>query len=62
MKTNGIFVFSVRMSPIIPQLKTFYWSEKIIMTKKRKIAVFIEFCPLPSVLNFKLIFAKTLKV
>ena len=53
MKTNGIFVFSVPMSAIIHHVKLFYWPEKINMAKKRKMAVFIEFCPLPAMLNFK---------
>ena len=53
MKTNGIFVFSVPMSTIIHHGKLFYWPEKINMAKKRKMAVFIEFCPLPAMLNFK---------
>ena len=31
----------------------FYWPQKINMAKKRKTAGFIEFCPLPSMVNFK---------
>ena len=41
MKTNGIFVFSVPISPITPQCKTFCWAEKINIAKKRKMAVFM---------------------
>ena len=62
METNGIFVSSVPMSTIIHHGELFYWPEKINMAKKRKMAVFIEFCPLPSMVNFKRIFAKTLNI
>ena len=53
MKNNGIFVFSGHMSTNIHEEDLFYWSEKINMPKKRKMAVFIEFSPLPLMLNFK---------
>ena len=53
MKTNGRFVFSVPMSNNIHHFELFYWPEKINMAKKRKTAGFIEFCPLPSMVNLK---------
>ena len=62
MKTNGIYVFSMPMPSNITQEYIFYCPGKNYMTKKRKMAIFIEFCPLPSMLNFKRIFAKSLNI